>query len=84
MCMGVLQSEYRRPWRPEEGVRSPRTKVTGIYEPPRGCWKQDLNLSVLHSPSPFPETDVCGQSGTCYMADDGLEVLMLSPLAPKC
>jgi hypothetical protein len=28
-------------WRPEEGVRSPRTGVAGGCEPPCGCWESN-------------------------------------------
>lgn len=32
-------------WRPEDGIKSPETRVTDSCEPPYGCW--ELNLEPL-------------------------------------
>jgi hypothetical protein len=48
MCM--YMQDMQCPWRPEEGVRSPRTGDRDSCEPPCNCWEP--------SPGPLQEHQV--------------------------
>ena len=41
-CIYVCAPNVQYSWRPEESVRSPGIGVTEDYEPPYGCWVQNL------------------------------------------